>query len=48
MSKVLRTGARLYFAPRSAMGFALAAVLGLAAMLLVIQFLAVFVRRLGA
>jgi hypothetical protein len=30
------------------MGFALAAVLGLAAMLLVIQFLAVFVRRLGA
>jgi len=48
MSKVLRTGTRLYFAPRSALGVALATVLGLAATLLVIQLAAVFLRRLGA
>jgi hypothetical protein len=48
MSRLLRTGQRLYLAPRAAIGVTIAAVLGLAAVLIVIQVLLVVVRRIGS
>jgi hypothetical protein len=48
MAKVLRTGARLYFAPRSALGLAFATVLGFTAALLVVAVLIAIMRPLVA